>query len=181
MYHSQSPWTLETNDQAVNRPDLRVEEKTLVREQLKSGTNMRALLSALASGRAEIERMGKRQGWSARIMEEMLDRLQSLVRDPLQKGGDLIMSSIPYMWREQAALRVCQAEDVISSVTTVVTTKDWTLQSCQDYLVELEMVTSRAMMALRLTANDIDSDQVSQQVECISSRGARRPGTWPSH
>ncbi len=96
----------------------------------------------------------------------MLDRLQSLVRDPLQKGGDLIMSSIPYTWREQAARRVRQAEVVISSVTPAVTTKDWTLQSCQDYLVELEMV----MMALRLTANDIDSDQVSHQVECISSR-----------
>jgi hypothetical protein len=36
--------------------------------------------------------------------------------------------------------------------------------------VELEMVTSGAMMALRLTANDIGSNQVSQQVECISSR-----------
>jgi hypothetical protein len=50
---------------------------------------MRALLSALASGRAEIERLGKRQGWSAGIMEEMLDRLQSLARDPLQKGATL--------------------------------------------------------------------------------------------
>jgi hypothetical protein len=81
------------------------------------------------------------------------------------------MSSIPYTWREQASRRVRQAEGVISPVTPAITTKDWTLQSCQDYIVELEMVTSRAMMALRLTANDIDSDQVSQQVECISSRG----------
>ncbi len=32
------------------------------------------------------------------------------------------------------------------------------------------MVTSGAMMALRLTANDIGSDKVSQQVECIGSR-----------
>jgi hypothetical protein len=30
--------------------------------------------------------------------------------------------------------------------------------------VELEMVTSGALMALRLTANDIGSDQVSQQL-----------------
>jgi hypothetical protein len=44
------------------------------------------------------------------------------------------------------------------------------LQFCHDYLVELEMATSRAMMALRLTANDIGSDQVSQQAECIGSR-----------
>ncbi len=103
-------------------------------------------------------------------MEEILDRLQSLVRDPLQKGGDLIMSSIPYTWREQAARRVRQAEGVISQITPAVTTKDWTLQYCHDYLVELEMATSGAMMALRLTANDIGSDQVSQQVECIGSR-----------
>ncbi len=32
------------------------------------------------------------------------------------------------------------------------------------------MVTSGALMALRLTANDIGSDQVSQQAECIRSR-----------
>ncbi len=139
-------------------------------DELRTGTNMRALLSALASGRAEIERLGKRQGWSVGIIEEMLDRLQSLVPDPLQKGGDLIMSSIPYTWREQASRRIRQAEGVISSVMPAVTTKDWTLQNCQDYLVELEMVTSGAMMALRLTANDIGSDQVSQQVECIGSR-----------
>ncbi len=80
------------------------------------------------------------------------------------------MSSIPYTWREQATRRIRQAEGVISSVTPAVTTKDLSLQSCQDYLVELEMVTSGAMMALRLTANDINSGQVDQQVECISSR-----------
>jgi hypothetical protein len=34
------------------------------------------------------------------IKEEMMDRLQSMVRVALQKGGDLIMSSIPYSWRE---------------------------------------------------------------------------------
>ncbi len=33
-----------------------------------------------------------------------------------------------------------------------------------------EMATSGAMMALRLTANYIGSDQVSQQAECIGSR-----------
>ncbi len=32
------------------------------------------------------------------------------------------------------------------------------------------MVTSGALMALRLTANDIGSDQISQQAECIGFR-----------
>jgi hypothetical protein len=114
--------------------------------------------------------LGKKKGWSVGVVEEILDRLESLVQDPLQKGGDLIMSSIPYTWREQAARRVRQAEGVISQITPAVTTKDWTLQYCHEYLVELEMATSGAMMALRLTANDIGSDQVSQQVECIGSR-----------
>jgi hypothetical protein len=49
-----------------------------------------------------------------------------------------------------------------SSVTPAVTTKDWSLQNCQDYLVELEMVSSGAMMASRLTSNDINSGQVDQ-------------------
>jgi hypothetical protein len=99
-----------------------------------------------------------------------MDRLQSMVRVPLQRGGDLIMSSIPNGWREQCARRVRKAYDVISLVTPVVTTRNWSLQNCQEYLVELEMVMSGAMMALRLTVNDIDSGQVDQQVECISSR-----------
>ncbi len=128
LYHSQSPWGLEANEQAGKRPELRAEEKALIDEQLKSpelrplvclieargrglmrsardgdemraGTNMRALLSAIASGRVEIDRLGRKHGWSAGVREEMLDRLQALVREPLQRGGDLIMSSIRYTWR----------------------------------------------------------------------------------
>jgi hypothetical protein len=58
-------------------------------------------------------------------------------------------------------------------MTSAVTTEDWSLQHCHDYLVELEMATSGALMALRLTANDIGSDQVSMQAECIGSRARK--------
>ncbi len=165
LYRSQSPRTLETNSQAGERPELRIEERILAGDQLNSaelqplvclievrgkgllrsgregdelrtGTNMRALLSALASGRAEIERIGQRGGWSVGIKEEMMDRLQSMVRVPLQKGCDLIMSSIPYSWREQYARRVRKADGVIDLVMPAVTTNDWSLQNCQVYLVE---------------------------------------------
>ncbi len=95
----------------------------------------------------------------------MLDRLQAMVCEPLQRGGDLVMSSILYTWRNQAVRRVSKAEGVINQITSAITTEDWSLQHCQDYLVELEMVTSGALMALRLTANDIGSDQVSVQAE----------------
>jgi hypothetical protein len=139
-------------------------------DEMRAGTNMRAFLSAIASGRAEIDRLGRKYGWPAGVREEMLDRLQALVREPLQRGGDLIMSSIPYTWREQAVRRVSQAEGVIGQITPAITTEDWSLQHCHDYLVELEMASSGALMALRLTANDIGSDQVSQQAECIGSR-----------
>ena len=127
LYHSQSPWGLEANRDAERRPELLAEEKALVEELLKSAelrplvslvearglglmrsaregdelrtsTNMRALLSALASGRAEIDSMGQREGLSEEIKEEMMDRLQSMVRVALQKGDDLIMSSISYSW-----------------------------------------------------------------------------------
>ncbi len=93
LYRSQSLLTLETNCQAGERPELRVEEQIFVGEKLNSaglqplvrlieargegllrsaregdelrtGTKMRALLSALASGRAEIEKVGQREGWS---------------------------------------------------------------------------------------------------------------------
>ncbi len=58
-------------------------------------------------------------------------------------------------------------------MTSAITTEDWSLQHCQDYLVELEMVTSGAMMALRLTANDINSEQVSPQAEHLGSRARK--------
>ncbi len=135
LYHSQSPWGLEANREAGRRPELRAEEKALIEEQLKSpelrplvclvearglglmrsaregdelrtGTNMRALLSAIASGREEIERIGRRHGWSVGVREEILDRLQAMVREPIQRGGDIIMSSILHTWREQAKQRV---------------------------------------------------------------------------
>ncbi len=123
LYHSQSLWGLEANEQAGKRPELRAEEKALIEERLKSpelrllvclveargrglmrsardggemrsGTNMRALLSAIASGRAENRQAGEKTWLVCGVREEMLDRLQAMVREPLQRGGDLIMSSI---------------------------------------------------------------------------------------
>ncbi len=55
-------------------------------DELRTGTNRRALLSAIASGREEIERIGRKHGWSVGVREEMLDRLQAMVREPMQKG-----------------------------------------------------------------------------------------------
>jgi hypothetical protein len=168
------------------RPELRAEEKALIEEQLKSpelrplvclieargrrlmrsardgdemrtSTNMRALLSAIASGREEIDRLGRRHGWTAGVKEEMSDRLQAMVHEPMQRGGDLVMSSIPYTWREQAVRRVSQAEGVNSQITRTITTDDWSLQHCHDYLVELRQkhldaklqVKDRPMQAFR--------------------------------
>jgi hypothetical protein len=64
----------------------------------------------------------------------MLDRLQAMVREPLQRGGDIVMSSIPYSWRSQAMRRVSKAERVIEQMTSAITTEDWSLQHCHDYL-----------------------------------------------
>ncbi len=85
-------------------------------------------------------------------------------------GSDVIMSSIPPKWREQATRRASEASRVIQKMTCDITTEDWSLERCQDYLVELEMATCGAMMALRLTDNDICSERVSQQVEHLSSK-----------
>jgi hypothetical protein len=65
----------------------------------------------------------------------MLDRLQAMVHEPLQRGGDLVMSSIPYMLRNQVVWRVSQAEGVINHIMSAITTEDWSLQHCHDYLV----------------------------------------------
>ncbi len=80
-------------------------------DELRTGTNMRALLSAIASGREESDRIGRRHGWSAGVTEEMLDRLQAMVREPLQRGGDIVVSSIPYSWRNQAMRRILRRRE----------------------------------------------------------------------
>jgi hypothetical protein len=109
-----------------------------------------------------------------------------MVREPIQRGSDVIMSNIPPEWREQATKRASEADRVIRKMTCDITTEDWSLQRCQDYLVELEMATCGAMMALRLTDNDISSERVSQQVEHLSSKAREaknmalelRQSTW---
>ncbi len=145
-------------------------------DELRTGTNKRALLSALASGRAKIDSIGQREGCSEGIKEEMMDRLQPMVQVALQKGGDLIISSIPYSWRERCVQRVLKASGIIDLITPAVTINDWSFQDCQDYLVELEMAKSGAIMALRWTGNDINSSHINHQVKCLSSQ-AERQGT----
>ena len=49
-----------------------------------------------------------------RIREEMIDRLQTMVRVPLQRGGELIMSSVPASWR--ITVRRVSARQAASSV-----------------------------------------------------------------
>jgi hypothetical protein len=115
---------------------------------------MRALLSAIASGRAEIDRIGRREGWSEGIKEEMLDRLQAMVRIPMQKGAELIMSSVPASWRDHCAQRVRKVTGLIGLITPAVTIKEWSFKDCHDYLVVLEMAMSGAIMSLRLANND---------------------------
>ncbi len=122
---------------------------------------MRALMLNIASGRAEIDSIGQREGWSEGIKEEMMDRLQSMVRVALQRGDDLIMTSIPYSWRDRCTQRVRKASGIIGLIMPAVTINNWSFQDCQDYLGVLEMATSGAIMALRLTGKDIKSSQIN--------------------
>jgi hypothetical protein len=47
---------------------------------------------------------------------------------------------------------------------------DWYFKDCQDYLVDLEMATIGAIMALRLANNDFNSSQNDHQITCLSTR-----------
>jgi hypothetical protein len=144
-------------------------------DELRTGTNMRALLSAIASGKEEIERIGRKHGWSVGIREEMLDRLQAMVREPMQRGSDIIMSSIPLEWREQATERVSKADSVIRKITCDTTTEDWSLQHCQDYLVDLEMSLAGVATALEVSApGQLRDEQVGTYRELEQKIGIAR-------
>jgi hypothetical protein len=131
---------------------------------------MKAMNSSIASGRAEVNLIGQRENWSEEIREEILERLQAIVWVPLQKGAEFLMNRIPASWRDRCAQRVRKATGFIGLITPAVTMCDWSFKDCQDYLVELEMATSGALISLRLAHNNFNSNQVDHRITSLSAR-----------
>jgi hypothetical protein len=92
-----------------------------------------------------------------------------MVQIPMQKGAEHIMSSVPFSWRDRCAQRFRKATCLIGLITPSVMTKDWSFKDCQDYLVELKMATSGAIMSLRLANNDFNSSQNDHQITCLNT------------
>ncbi len=74
---------------------------------------------------------------------------------------------------------VSKAEGVIEQMTSAITTEDWSLQHCHDYLVELEMVTSGALMALRLRSDGRNLRPWPWQLERVQRPAVLRPARGP--
>jgi hypothetical protein len=100
-----------------------------------------------------------------------MERLQAMVQTPLQKGTELLKSRVPTSWRDCCAQRVRKAMGLIEMIKPAVMTRDRSFKDCQDYLLELVMAMSGAIMSLRLANNDFNSNQADQQTAC------RSPGT----
>ena len=63
-----------------------------------------------------------------------------------------------------------EAEALIALVVPHITTKDWSLQDCQDYLVELEAGVNGAIMAIRLSYNYPNEGSLDMGVLLLTSK-----------
>jgi hypothetical protein len=88
----------------------------------------------------------------------------------LAEGRRAHNEQCPSSWRDHCVQRVRKASGIIGLITPAVTIKDWSFKDCQDYLVELEMVTSGALMTLRLANNDFNGSQNDHQITCLTSK-----------
>jgi hypothetical protein len=83
---------------------------------------------------------------------------------PFAKGGRALNEQRAHQLEGSLRTGVPKATIIIGLITPAVTTRDWSFKDCQDYLVELEVSTSGAIMALRLANSDFNSRQNDHQI-----------------
>jgi hypothetical protein len=79
---------------------------------------------------AEVNIIGQRENWSEEIKEEIMERLQAMVRTSLQKGAEFLMSRVPASWRDGCALRIRKATGLIGMITPAVMIRNWSFKDC---------------------------------------------------
>ncbi len=85
---------------------------------------------------------------------------------------------IPVSWGAECSTYVQWAYKVIDMIHSAVTTEEWSLIDCQEYLVELEMSVTKAVAALEVAGpSQLREDQAGP---CGNwSPRLRMPGIWP--
>jgi hypothetical protein len=66
---------------------------------------------------------------------------------------------VPVLWGSECSAHVQWAYELIDMIHPTITTEDWTLLDCQEYLVHLEMSLTRAVTTLGTGAPGIHSSE----------------------
>jgi hypothetical protein len=102
---------------------LRTSWKSTRRPLYAGGTVPTALVAGEWEGRNKRHRT--EGGWSEGIKEAIMERLQTMVRIPIQKGAELPMSSVPASWRDRCAQKIQKATGLAGARGAWVSPSGW--------------------------------------------------------
>ena len=127
-------------------------------------TTIRALAASLSEGKAHMRQLGQQHQWPESVKEEVIGRLDSIAREPMRQGANLVAAQVPQSWQDRCNDLKAKATSVIDQITYHITIRDWTLKDCQEYLVELEAKVNGAVMAMRLKYNNPNEGSLDMDV-----------------
>ena len=139
------------------------------KEEEQTMKDMRALTAAVAESQAHARSLSAQHQWPIPVRDEVIHRLGAMARDAQRQGANLIATQVPQSWKDRCDILKAKAEAVITQATPHLTVRDWSLQDCQDYLVELEAKVNGAIMAMRLNYNNPNEGSLDMGVLLLTS------------
>ena len=132
--------------------------------------HMRAVSTALAEGKAQAEMLSQQYDWPTPVLEEVRCRLDAITMEPMRRGANLVTKQVPQSWQERCDQLKLRAECTINQVEPQVAIQGWSLQDCQNYLVELEANVNGAVMAIRLNYNNPNEGSLDISALLLTSK-----------
>jgi hypothetical protein len=82
------------------------------------------------------------------VRNEIASMINEIEKMPLDSATQRRLQMEPILWGSECTAHVQWAYELIDMIHPTITTEDWTLLDCQEYLVDLEMSLTRAVTTL---------------------------------
>ncbi len=79
------------------------------------------------------------------MKNEITGRIHEIAKMPLKCTAQRMAQVAPVLWGAECSTYVQWAFEIIDMIHSAVTTKDWSLEDCQEYLLGLEMNMTKAV------------------------------------
>jgi hypothetical protein len=112
----------------------------------------RAFRTALAWGMGHMDHISQRCGWPDVVKDKIARRIQEIAKTPLESSLRRMTQMVPMSWGADCSTNVQWAYEIIDMIHSAVTTEDWSLVDCQEYLVDSEMSVMKAVAALEVAS-----------------------------